>query len=67
MSEELLTLAEAGALIGRSPVTLRHQIQNGRLAARLIGKTWVVTRVELNRYVTEVRRPPLGIGYEERT
>jgi excisionase family DNA binding protein len=50
------TLAEAAVLIGRSPSTLRHQAQRGTLRARLIGKTWVVTRRDLDRYVRDHRR-----------
>lgn len=50
------TLAEAAELIGRRPSTLRNQIQKGRLAARLVGKTYVVTRAELYRYVASTGR-----------
>src|SRR5262245_11211772 len=53
---DIITLAEAGALLGRSPTTLRSQVKAGRLRARLIGKTWVTTRVEVERY----RRESLG-------
>jgi excisionase family DNA binding protein len=48
-----LTLAQAGALLGVSPATLRNQVHNGRLRARLIGKTWVVTPREVERYRAE--------------
>lgn len=48
-----MTLAEAGALLGVSPATLRSQVRNGRLGARLIGKTWVVTPREVERYRAE--------------
>lgn len=54
---KLYTLAEAGALIGRSPITLRSQIRNGVLRGRRLGNTWVVTERELQRYVREHRRP----------
>ena len=50
------TLSEAAALIGRSSSTLRHQVQRGRLKARLVGKTYVVKERELDRYVQQVRR-----------
>lgn len=50
------TLSEAGALIGRSSSTLRHQVQRGRLRARLVGKTYVVSERELTRYARDVRR-----------
>ncbi len=53
---DILTLAEAGELLGRSATTLRAQVKNGRLQARLIGKTWVTTRTEVERY----RRDSLG-------
>lgn len=64
--DELFTLAEAAVLVGRSHSTLRHQVQRGRIDARLIGKTWVVTRAELTRYATQVRRPVMLIGYVQR-
>lgn len=51
-----MTLAEAAAELGRSPDTLRKQVQRGRLHARLIGKTYVTTR----RAVEEYRRRSLG-------
>ena len=47
---EILTLAEAAELLDRSPTTLRAQVANGRLEARLIGKTWVTTRAAVERY-----------------
>jgi excisionase family DNA binding protein len=49
------TLAEAGARIGRSPSTLQNQIHNGKLKARKVGKTYVVTDRELARYVEQHR------------
>lgn len=49
-----ITLAEAGyALMGLSPSTLRNQVRAGRLHARLVGKTWVVTPREVERYRAE--------------
>ena len=53
------TLTEAARLIGRSSSTLRHQVQKGRLTARLVGKTFVVTEPELVRYATSTRTPPM--------
>lgn len=49
----LLTLAEAGVLLGRSPDTLRRQVQRGSLRAQLVGKTYVVTSAEVERYRAE--------------
>jgi predicted transcriptional regulator len=48
-----MTLAEAGRLLGRSPATLRNQARGGRLHARLIGKTYVVSLREVERYRVE--------------
>lgn len=53
---DIITLAEAGEILGRSATTLRHQVAAGRLQARLIGKTWITTRAEVERY----RRESLG-------
>lgn len=52
----MLTLSEAAAQLGVSASTLRHQAQSGRLRARLVGKTYVVTPREVERY----RREHLG-------
>lgn len=50
MIESMITLAEAAERLGLSPSTLRVQVHNGRLKARLVGKTWVVTGREIERY-----------------
>ena len=52
----MLTLTEAADELGLAASTLRHQVQAGRLRARLVGKTYVVTPAELARY----RREQLG-------
>ena len=52
----LLTLAQAGELLGLSATTLRVQVKRGRLEATLYGKTWLVTEDEVERY----RREHLG-------
>ena len=49
----MLTFTEAAARLGIAASTLRHQVQVGRLRARLIGKTYVVTAREVERYRTE--------------
>ena len=56
MLDDIITLAEGGALLGLAPVTLRAQAARGVLRARRIGKTWVTTREEVERY----RREHLG-------
>jgi predicted site-specific integrase-resolvase len=48
-----LTLAEAGDRLGLSAVTLRRQVGRGKLKARLVGKTYVVTEREVARYAAE--------------
>ena len=45
----ILTLHQAGAILGVSPATLRNQIHAGRLRGTLVGKTWVVTPREVER------------------
>lgn len=54
--DQILTLTEAAELLGVAQSTLRNQVKRERLAARLIGKTWVTTRDEVERY----RRDSLG-------
>jgi excisionase family DNA binding protein len=56
------TLAEAAARLGVAASTLRVQIHNGKLKARLIGKTWTVTDREIERYRAESkgRHQPKG-------
>jgi excisionase family DNA binding protein len=54
----MLTLAEAAAELGISSATLRHQVQLGRMKARLFGKTYVITAQELERYrATSLGKP----------
>ncbi len=52
----MLTLTQAADQLGLAASTLRHQVQAGRLRARLVGKTYVVTAGEVERY----RREHLG-------
>ena len=54
----LITLAEAAERLGMSATTLRHQAQIGRLRARLMGKTYVVSEAEVERYRAESRGQP---------
>jgi excisionase family DNA binding protein len=49
----VLTLTEAADELGLAASTLRHQVQAGRLRARLVGKTYVITEGELARYRAE--------------
>lgn len=50
MPTQLLTLAQAGAQLGLAPATLRTQVSRGKLTASKVGKTWVITPQELERY-----------------
>ena len=68
---EVLTLAEAATVAGLAPVTLRLQVDHGRLAGRKSGGTWLVTRRALHEYlasriknagqVAADYRPPRGM------
>lgn len=51
-----MTLAEAAALLGLSPATLRGQVRRGALKATKRGRDWHVTPAEVARY----RRESLG-------
>ena len=57
MSDERLTLKQAGELTGRDPSALRHAIQRGRLAAERVetprGPIWYVARANLETYIAE--------------
>ena len=46
----MLTLREAAEKLGLSPVTLRIQAERGTLKARKIGRDWMVTPAEVERY-----------------
>lgn len=60
--EGFLTLTEMAYRIGlKDTANLRRDIKDGRLAAVLIGKTYLVTEAEYSRYKTARRprgRPP---------
>jgi hypothetical protein len=49
----LLSLQEAGARLGVAGSTLRHQALAGVLTAQLIGRSWVTTEREIERYRSE--------------
>jgi hypothetical protein len=51
--DDIITLAEAAEELGIAASTLRHQAQVGRLEARNVGKTWITTRQEVERYRAE--------------
>jgi transposase len=45
-------------MLGVATSTLRHQIRNGKLAARKLGRDWVVDSDEVERYGEAHRRRP---------
>lgn len=50
----LITLVEAARRLDLSPVTVRAQVHNGRIAATKIGRDWLVDEAEVERYRAEV-------------
>lgn len=54
----VLTPREAEARIGVSHVTLQKQARQGVLRAVLIGKQWLVTVEEIDRYAREHKGKP---------
>ena len=61
--QDIFTLTEAARELGlKSADGLRTQVHRGRLQASLVGKTWVITRDELERYrersIGQAGRPP---------
>jgi excisionase family DNA binding protein len=61
-----MSLATAADELGLSPATLRQQIKGGRLLAIKLGREWLVTAEEVNRYRSHSlgrpgRRPRYGL------
>ena len=61
-----LTLREAADSLGLSPATLRWQIRNGKLRARVVGQgggqLYLVSEREVERYRRESRRQATSAG-----
>lgn len=53
--KKLMSLADAERELGLAANTLRRQVHLGRLEATLVGKTYVVTPAEVERYRREHR------------
>lgn len=51
-----MTLKEAAAIIGTTPDNLRGAIARGSLKASKLGRDWIVTPKEVERYRKENRR-----------
>ena len=54
--DDLISLADAARLCGRSAHTLSQQAEKGKLRARKIGHTWVTTRYWLEQYLANHAR-----------
>lgn len=46
----LLTLQEAAARLGRSPITLRSAIRRGKMIGHKYGRDWLVEESEVRTY-----------------
>lgn len=55
---EVLTLMDVGKRIGVSASTLRKSAEIGTLTATKLGKTWLVTAEEADRYARENKGKP---------
>lgn len=51
-----MTLKDAAALLGVTPDNLRAAIARGSMKARKLGRDWIVTPAEVERYRTQHRR-----------
>jgi excisionase family DNA binding protein len=47
---DLLTLPEAAEALGLSASTLRTQVERGKLHGSKMGRDWILTRAEVERY-----------------
>jgi Helix-turn-helix domain len=56
--DDLFTLAQAAAILGLSPITLRVDVRRGNLDARRLGSIWVITGEELDRQLIRRGKPP---------
>jgi len=55
---ELVSLHEASRQLGVAHDTLRAQIHRGKLLAVKIGRDWLVSQAEIERYRRVSKRPP---------
>ena len=63
--DDLLSLADAAELLGRSPVTLRAAARRGSLEAVLVGSCWVTSHEAVAVYIAYRRRRRLPRAREE--
>ena len=57
-----MTLKEAAAALGVTPDNLRGAICRGTLKAKKLGRDWIVTPREVERYRAEHRRESHQMG-----
>lgn len=51
--DDIISITEAAQDLGIDPSGLRAQAAAGRIEAKLVGKTWITTRQEVERYRAE--------------
>ncbi len=56
--QEVLSLVDAGERLGVSAHTLRRSVLRGTLRGVKVGKTWLVTAEEVERYARENKGKP---------
>jgi excisionase family DNA binding protein len=56
VTRRLLTTAEAGRLLGLSPVSVRSAIRRGTLRAEKVGRDWLVDETDLRWYQVRTER-----------
>lgn len=52
--DDILSLDEAGELIGRSPEAMRKAALRGSLETKMVGRTYITTRDAAARYAARV-------------
>ncbi len=55
--EQLISVTEASQLLGMSPARVRHYIIRGRLPAQQVGRTWTLSRADVEAFATLPRLP----------
>jgi uncharacterized protein YuzE len=53
--ETVMSLADAAAIAGLTPLAMRKAVERGRLAAQKLGRDWVVTASSLTAYLNNRR------------
>ena len=55
--DELISLKEAVELSGLSDGHLRYLVRTGKIWGQKIGRNWVTTNAELQKYLAKERKP----------